>query len=568
MLVYLTSFYGWFQEISGSVQIMVLVVGGLTLVGYGFFLKRKIFAAFLERPKTNFAWGLSTLAVSVSLYLVGTFYAEPSFFGFQSLIFLVISYLSFRLDTRLTKQALPLITILALTLSVPLASVLMGRVVSYIFIAFLMLGLFAFFVDTNPHGLLLPIIGAAFEIATLLAPDSLLVNEGIYLVLSVPISFALPLVLPRLRRQLELPLADSPNCEHRHPVAVLDELGFCLMCGTKVRPSRYSTDLSLTGFLVIFVIVLLLLIIQIPLIAISGGQPRSEVAQFSGLKVSPIPVTPLGWFVNSTKVLNESGDSYALNEVIAPIYHPERANYTLYYEISATGSNPTIAESWGPIPGWTETHSLQTLGPLGGTLLTYTSSSTTMIIYEGAATMTFLNPGGSSFFATSRVGLSIMRTFQGTNVTNATAIFLNDSQQLFVPSLEQQSIESDWVSYFNEINLMLKSIGTFILTAVTSSLLVFSTYYLKSTDSKRDSLIREASDLDQDSWALYSFLVNDPKIDRTTIEIAELLQSDERKKLGNDVVLDLLQGLEDKRLVKRVLSIRQGDIVLTWRSVP
>lgn len=572
VLLYYSDLPSWYQFLE-SQHLLFFLAGALTLLGYGIFLKRKILSCYLETPRMSFLWGFALLFASILLYLIGTFYFDRVTFHIESLVVLCLSYSFLRIDRNVSRQLISLAAIIALTVSLPLVSDVIGETYSVFFVTLLNLGLFAFYVDTNLQSVVLPTAMTGLEIVTWFFGPGF--PGSAYLIFGIPAIVAIPMIFSSPRERFQLPSAVFPSCTHDQQG--VNTQGFCLACGRKIRAGQSPSSLNLTGFVVVFVIIAVLLTVQIPFLAVSGGLPRSEVASFSGTTVSGIPVTPPGWFVNVTHVLNEPGDDYAMSQVIAPTYHPERANYTIYYELSSTQSNPPITNSWGYLPGWNQSRLLERVGPLSGSLTTYTSTDATMLVYSGSATMLFLNLPGSnqggalvprSLFPNYRVGFTIVRTFQGTNVSEQTTMFMSDVASLFGQSLGAQASDSDWTNYLNQMYETFNSVGTFVATLFTSALIVAGTYYVKSYDSRLDSIVREASDLNSGSWVVYSWMFGKPQSELTAIDISQKMKLENNGSYEPWIIEDILRVLEKNRLVKRVLSVRGRDIILGWKVVP
>ena len=563
-VIYYTEYARWFSYFFAS-DAAGFIVASFTLFALGVILKRRIITTYLQTSKNNIVLGSIALAVSAGIYIAGTMYSISSpVLPYESLIVFAVAYVLLRSDTRLIRLLWPLFAVLGMAPIAPLLSGPMGVLISGLIVLLGMFGLFdAFLVrsidntEENLRLLGLPALILFLGVGYWFAPGEW------FLVGIIPISLfllAAPKIGPKLRFST---VRLSEIC----PGHIEDEgSGFCSICGRKFTFAKNLTQSGLAGLVIAIIVLGILMTIQIPVLTVNGFGVDESTYSYSGIAYQPIPFAPNGWFFNSTEPISSSNvqDSYAFEEVIAPIYHPERANYTIYYELSHVTSNPPITNSWGSKPGWNFSRVLSQFGSLQGSLITYKSPSATMLVFAGTTSGLFL---GGGIFSEYTIGVSIVRAFQGTNVTEDTLIFTNDIQSLFVPSLQDQSSSSSWTIFLYEISGMFNSLASLLAMILTSSIILAGMYYIKASDTNLDSVTRKSSDLDDDSWALYSPLASSPKDERTTLEISKIRSLANHSDIAVEPTGDLLKKLESVHLLMRTLSERGADILLAWKVV-
>lgn len=561
IILYYTDFGSWRLEfITGG--LIYFFVAGLTLFGYGIFLKRKIISAYLENSETSFAIGFPTLLLSISLFIVGAVVFYRPFFQFESLLTLLLSYLLLRFDKRLVRILLPLFFIVALSFSLPLVNVLIGTEASVAFVALVMIAAFSVFTDIERRTLLLPLIVTLLELTLwYFSFNSLL--TGLYFSLIIPAAAFMILVAGNRGRQLELrPGATSRDCPHEQELRSKE--GFCQVCGKKVSHRYISFSTDFFALAVIILILFSLVLIEVPVLGFSSGTPVIYSYSYSGITISPYLSPPPGWLVNGTDLVSLVGSVYATETVYVPIFHPETSNYTL---ISAIGVPPIIlgTQASGVVPGWnTLSRDPTNIQQFIGYLTVYQSSSNLMINYEGVTNyVTFLESGTFTIYS---VSMSLTRIFQGVTVTNATAEFESDLTKVFVPLWNSEAFSNSWTDFLHKADESTNVLGPIIATVATTGVLSGVIYEITESDEETDRKITRASGLAKNEWMLFARASLVRKEARTLEEISG--NEDYEKPGGHEEhfksLLESLEWLRFEGLVRHVVIERGADPLLAW----
>lgn len=578
-LIYYADYGNWVNYLISN-HAVDFFVGALAMLGIGAWLKRDILETYVQVSRSSVPLGFIALAASLGIYVYGSFFFLEPVLHFESLILLAISYILFRSDVRIVRLLAPLLALLGVAfaaapiinlLSIGLSLVhtlrFLADLLPPVIVAFVMLGLFASYTDpwyanrslrilisnASPKSLIVPGLITLVELLYWFIP------QGWFLIFLVPAP-ALLLLFPKQRRQFELPRAASPFAHRRHLESVGKD-GFCLICGEKFSEYKTSSSSGLVGLVLIIVILAALLLIQIPILTISGGTPYDSVYTYSGAASTQIPFAPAGWLINSTTVLNYPEDSYVARQVYVPAYHPETKNYTLYYEL-ATASPYVVNNFWNHLNGWSRSSQPYQLDQFVGSLYTFTSNSTTMMAFAGSTQMTFYD---NSNFERLAVGLSVVREFVQTNASSASTQFQSDLRSSFASTLDLQNSHSTNTDFFQRASQTLSQLGALLMTAVASLAIMMGTYSIKRYDSSLDGYLSRASEVNDGEWQVFSALLKTPKLGDTAIEIANVAHAKITNEEALVNVLRTLQNLERRKLVKTDLDEKGSGLFFVWK---
>jgi len=564
--------------------LLAFFVTSVALFVIGVIIKVRILREALRLSSVSFAWGALLLTFSVAAYLYGPYSPNFAWYRYESLYLLVVSYVAFRIGTKVLRVMAPLLVIFAFSFT-PL-SLFPTAAEPWVGIEVFLIYMIAFLVYTRfrLHAVLLPAVVA--EIGTELVSLQLTLHFSLplylYALLPVPI---LVLLVPKARAFLMLP---SEGLAGKCPGHTEGADGFCSMCGARLSTPTIKENVGPWGLLAVAGVTVLLLIASVPALAFVGGVPYNAHYTPQGYSNSAIPATPSGWQVNSTTVQEFPGlDLYAVVKVCVPLIHPETKNYTVYYEVAA-GLPVSNIPNGGDIPGWNRTsNDFMQYGPYQGYVTTYTTSGRVMVSYQGRTRMPFINDGT---FQEDYVGLGFVRVFKNSNVTADTSQFLGDIQTLWLPSVNAETSYSTWTSFLGSTYDGVVSVSPFLL--LVSSIGVMSWFSVQASrrDERLDRFLTLSSVQPQSSWSTLSLLLArknhagtsleltiDERVGRPSygeeggVSLPGSVQRSSRPAAGEESLLSsgrsqsgALVELEQRHLVKRVLVEKGSDLVSVW----
>lgn len=563
-VIYFTEYVRWVRYFflsPSSDAVAGFIVASFVLFGLGIILKRKIVATYVQLSKNNIIIGSIALAFATAVYIAGTLYYNSSPVPpYESLIVFAASYVLLRSDTRLMRLLWPLFVLLgvaplAALLAAPLGSLITGSIV-----ALAMFGIFDLFLVRSIQGTKenLRLLGLpAFMILLAFGYWHLTLGTTILdaILVLIPASLLL-LLVPRFGKMLRFSRVLLPAvCPgHKDPTRE----GFCTICGRKFASSKNVTSSGLAGLVIAIIVLGILLTTQIPLLTLGNPSPHITTFSYSGIASSVIPSVPSGWLVNSSNVLNESGDLYAIKQVYVPAYHPEVKNYTLYFAL-APNSPTTVV--FGDILGFGRSSQDMSLSGYSGQLITYNSSGSTIVGFQGKTSFTFAS--GSKFLVLVEA-VTYVRNFTGVNSTAADSQVISDLDSIFLPVLVSQSTPHSWTDFFDRASVTLNALSSLLVLILTSACILGGTFVLEQSDSKVDTLKTRSSDLDDNEWqVLASILASGRPL--TTLEIGSRRSGGDRQ---GDLWRNLdkiLKNLEDKHVVRRTLFERRSEIFFGWQ---
>jgi len=474
-----------------------------------------------------------------------------------------MSYLAFRIGTKILRVSAPLLLILALSFA-PIG-VSSATAKSWVGLGTFLTFLVAFlaYVRFRSRCVLLPGIVVWIGLAAWLGTSFLNVNPTPYIFGLIPIPF-LVLLLPKVWTYFTPPGAKSGDKCLRH---VMRDDGFCDTCGVRLSAPRAIENFGPWGLVAVAAVTVLLLFASVPALAFVGGVPYNAVFTPHGVSHSVIDATPSGWQENSTTLQEFPGqDLYGVVNVYVPLAHPETKNYTVYFEVASILSYSTsLPVSSAPIGsavvGWTWIRSEPVqIGPYQGHITTYTTSHDVMLSYQGKTQMLFMNNGT---FDEYYVGLGFVRVFKNSNITADTTQFLGDIQTLWLPTFKVESSYSDWTGFLSETYDGAVSSSPFLLLVSSLGVMAWLSAQAWRRDERLDRFLTLSSVQSRDSWAIITRLFGRKNHTGTSLD------------LTNDGMLDqsggspsvVLKELEQRRLVTRRLIEEGSDIRLVWKTV-
>lgn len=554
--VYFFDFPRWIAAFA-SLQLLSVFILCASLFALGVILKRRILRVTLELSETSVVWGLLLLAGSVLLFLYGSYSSDLPLFRYESLYLMVISYVAFRVGTRVLRTLAPLLAIFAFSYMpislVPGASVSMFVIISYLVFAVL----FFAFVRFKVRVMALPVSILLLGLLAWYRPVLSAIGHQVYSWYLVPLPL-LVLAVPRVRNYTLLPVNQSDAaCPQHH----LFPDGFCSVCGRKLFSAKSPENFGLWGLLAVIFVGAALIFTSVPMLAFTGGVPYDAHYSTQGFSGAITPATPSGWQINSTtsSLYNES-NTYAIEKVYVPAYHPEIKNYTMYYEVSA--ALPVSGAPQGDVPGWgTASNDFLGYGPFQGYLTTYVRQSSVMLVYAGKTQMMFLTDSG---FKTQYVGVSFVRQFTNSNVSADKMQFLGDLNAIWLSKFTTDVSYSGWCVFLNTMYQDGVLVSPALLVASSSALIAWVAYRAGLSDQSLDRFLTLASTVAEENWSYLAKLLRSSDASGTGYELA---LSDERSGSIDPGKIDAsLRTLERKHLVKRMLAERGSDLIMVWKG--
>ena len=540
-------------------SLLAFFVTAFTLLVIGVILKAKILRAALQFSSVSFAWGALLLAFSVAAYLYGAYSPDLAWYRYESLYLLVISYVAFRIGTKVLRVMSPLLLILAFSFA-PLglfptaAEPWVGIAVMWIYVV-----AFLAYTKFRLQSVLLPVVVAEIGLAMWMTANRFQFGLPSYLYALLPVPI-LVLLVPKARAFIMLPSAKPAG---RCPGHTMQADGFCSTCGARLSAPAIKENFGPWGLLAVAGVTALLLFASVPVLAFVGGVPYDAVYTPQGNSNSAILATPSGWQLNSTTVQEFPGaDLYAVVKVYVPLIHPETENYTVNYEVAA-GLPVSNAPSGGDIVGWNRTsNDFMQYGPYQGYLTTYTTSGRVMLSYQGRTQKLFANNGT---FQEYYVGLGFVRVFKNSNVTADTSQFLGDITTLWLPAVNADVSYSTWTSFLSRTYDGAVFVTPFLL--IVSSIGVMLWFFAQASrrDERLDQFLTLSPVQSQSSWSTLSLLLARKNHAGTPLDLA----IDERRGESHDAegIRASLESLEQQHLVRRFVAETGSDIVLVWKAV-
>ena len=560
VLVFYSDFVPWLQELL-SQHLLGFLIGAISITSYGIYLKRRIFSSYLDLGRSSFVWGLLALSVSILLYLAGSLYLYRNFFHFASLLTLVLSYTVFRFDKRMALQFVLLFAIVGLPFAIPLLASASTQLLSEICVSLLTVGLLACFVRLELSALVPIMVVCALEIASYFAHFA---DAQVIFWAAIPLALV-GLGLPKkFRERFQLKSPPVQDCSHKP--SKINEDGFCLLCSRKVASSVHAERPNFVALVVLVAVVALLLLVQFPLLTISGDIPSSSTYAFHSVTTRPYLPTPSGWLINSTNALNIPGEDASL-VVYVPFYHPETKNYSV---TTALGFGQlSLGRGTGEdMIGWKiVSHSQAALNQYFGYSTVYQAGSLLRVNFAGFSHETFWN--GKSFLNYG-LGLSITRTFNGVPLTNATAEFARDLNASFSSALARDAYSGSWTHFLQSSTTSLSNLIQPLELVVTGGFIVWAVFKIEASDYDLDSAFTNASGLEGNDWVIFSTLSSAKHLKRTTLQILGLLrrrQSGSKLQTPEETSLSL-QKLRKLGLTHLVLSEDGAEVLLMWKVLP
>jgi len=567
-LIYYADYSKWLNYFflsSASIALAGFVVASISLFLLGVVLKRKIVATYLQLSNNNIILGAIVLAFAAGLFVLGTLFSSSQdvLFAYESLISFGVAYTLLRSDVRLVKLVWPLFVLLGIAPLTLLLSEVMGGLIAGLIILLGMLGLFDAFivgslesVSENLRLLCLPGFMALFGFAYWLLSPAI----PLLFILLIPASLIF-LAVPKIGSWINFsPIVFSYPCPGHSNT---DESGFCLTCGRKFSPMKKQTPSGFAGLIITIIVLGILLTTQIPVLILSVSGPSISAYDYSGVTSRTVPSTPNGWLVNSSAVMNKTGDLYSVEKVYVPAHHPEVKNYTMYFAL-ATSSQP-VTVSLGEIPGFNRSSQDLNLGGYVGRLYTYNSTENVIIAYEGTTNFRYLV--GSSFSLLGE-GVTFVRNFTKVNSTTAQQQVISDLNSIFLPLLGAQSTPYAWTDFLFRASETLSLLSALFLIFLTSAGIFMGAFMAKQYDFKTDSFDTRASSLDDTDWRLLSTVLESPR-PLTTLEIASQLKLALGGK-GRESIRDTelsLETLEARNVLRRGLFERKSEILAGWQAI-
>jgi hypothetical protein len=185
-----------------------------------------------------------------------------------------------------------------------------------------------------------------------------------------------------------------------------------------------------------------------------------------------------------------------------------------------------------------------------------------MLAYQGTTNMLFLDGGQ---FVNYYVGFGFSREFRNSNVSADTTQFLGDLNALWLPGITRDASFSGWTNFLYTLDQGGLLVTTFLLLTSSLALVAWAAYRASLLDEGLDRFLTIASAQTEESWSYLSSLLKRAHHAATGQELAlgaGLSSPPETERLDL-----LLRELEQRRLVRRLLTERGRDIVSVWRTV-
>ncbi|MDA4126852.1 MAG: hypothetical protein OK452_06595 [Thaumarchaeota archaeon] len=529
----------------------------LTLFAFGILLKARVMRTMFELSKGSFAWGAFLLGCSVMTYVYGSFTSTPTWYHYESLFFLIVSYTAFRIGTKVLRAIAPLLVIVAVSFAPfgvePLQS--SSLVVASLF--YLYIASYLAYTGLRLKPMLLPVVFVEVGLVVWYLSQRFPASSSPYLSALVPVPI-LVLMIPRVRGFLFLHAVGSTSRCKLH--ALLPD-GFCSLCGNRISSPSTRENFGPWGLVALGAVTFLLLSSSVPALALIGGSPYDATYSARGYSATPTLPTPAGWQVNSTTSYNNTGGNvFAEKKVYVPLVHPESKNYTLYYEVS-NGIPVSSGPSGGELPGWNRTSNNEIqLGPLKGYLTVYTASGQTMLSFQGKTGMRFLS---GSAFEQYYVGMGFVRIFKNTGLAPDTSQFLGDIREFWLPALNIDSYYSDWTGFLSVSYQNLVLLSPILILASSIGVIFWVATLPVRRDNRLDKILTLSSALPNREWVNITSLAIREGHSGTPLEF---LRDESGSFLGDPLqVIESFSKLEKMGLARRRLVEAGPDIISVWK---
>ncbi|MDG6994402.1 MAG: hypothetical protein JRN52_00650 [Nitrososphaerota archaeon] len=568
-LLYYDDFARWETTLVDD-HLLGFFVAGLAMLAIGVLFKRNVIETYVEISEARFWPGLYLVIVALAVYIAGSYVSQyTAWLHYESLIVLIAAYLVLRFDKRLLLTLSPLFAIAGVAFVPAVTEGLLGHTISGAYTALLYVGLFALFEGNQLRPLLIPGVTSFLGLVYWLVP-----KIGEFSLYGLPKLSILVLIVPLIPllyffeqfRNTFRPIAErTPLVCESHSSS--EDGGtkpffaslFCPNCGRRVHSPDKLSKTTLGSLLFTLGILLALFFVQVPLLTMQASSPYLSQTSYSGLNSIPMAQPPAGWLVNTSSIVRSSNEIYAIEQNIVPSYHPESANYSVYYEISSSRLPQT--ELWNPPSNYNVTKSVFSLGPFSGYVYDYSFYGSSMMVFSGTTMMTFLTQG---HFQSADVRLSIVRLYgdAGAN-TSSSANFQSEIDLLFLPVLQTETEYSAWSSYFFSLQSDFLSIDSIVIAIMVMGVLFSSIRFIVRSDAKTDGYLRNVSGLGEDELSFLTRLHKSPGI-KTFQEIQALLAGGLLVTSSTEL-RSILGRLEKRKLMNRVLFERDSEVVLGWR---
>jgi hypothetical protein len=539
--------------------LLAFFVASVILVVLGVILKAKVLRAALQLSDVSFAWGTLFLAFAVAAYLYGPYSPDLAWYRYESLCLLAISYVAFRIGTKVLRVMSPLLLILALSFAPLGLFPTAAKTWASMEIFWVYMVAFLVYTRLRLQSVLLPAVIVGIGLAMWLATNYLQYGLPSYLYVYLPAPL-LVLLVPKVRAFTMLPGAKSAG---KCPVHTIQADGFCTTCGARLSAPAVKENFGPWGLLAVAGVTAILLFASVPALAFVGGVPYDAQYTPQGYSSSLLPATPSGWQVNSTSVQKFPGvDLYAVVKVYVPLFHPETKNYTVYYEVAA-GPLVSSAPSGGDIAGWTRaSNDFMQYGPYQGYFTTYTTSGRVMLSYQGKTRMSFMNDGT---FQEYNVGLGFVRVFDNSNVAADSSQFLGDMNSLWLPTVNNDVSYSTWTGFLSTTYNGAVFVTPFLFIVSSIGVMLWFLAEASRRDERLDRFLTLSSVQPQSSWSTLSLLLARKNHSGTPLELASGRRQGEPRDVRG--IGASLESLEQRHLVRKLFAEAGSDVVLVWKAV-
>jgi hypothetical protein len=528
------------------------MIAAISLTVSGVLLKKGIISQYSTVSKVSYLWGTIALILSLGLYVWGSYQQVlVNLYHYESLLLFVSAYIILRFNSRTIRTLFPLFLLLGL---LPLTLLISAPVNRWQYLepflaASILVISYSFLLRFSSGSVMVSLFMATLSVICWFFPS-------LYLLGFANLGIAMIQADVRFNKIFGLKKSAAHNKCLSH--TRINYRGFCYSCGEQVQKSGYSTW-NISGLVIIVIIVLVLTQIHIPLLTLENNHALLSTATYYGWQNTTLPATPQGWLKYSSETDVVPGDTYSVQTMVVPSYHPETKNYTLIYEASPSILNFMSSITASPGYNWSVT-SYQLDGEQGRLILGI-GREVNLMYYTVSSTYLFIN---TSDFISLNTGLTIERQFPPGNISSETSVFLADASSL-LSSTNYQSLAGSWTPWaesmlYNfkssiELILVLASIGT--ISSVTYAILFVNRRHLKA--------IQEASMLSGEDWALLSMISMLNKSRAVGAEIAKTVGS-----IGNqfeflDKIASSLASLEKKGLLKGVIYESGDTLRMTWK---
>jgi hypothetical protein len=535
-------YYRDIQEYHLSLYGAAYLLTSTLLFFFSLFSKRKILLKGIEISKENYLLGSILFLFSGLLYVTGSYTKLTNFFHFESFLFFVLSYTAFRFGSPLTKKLFGIMLFLSFSFSVtllPLEDFVLYLIYSYSSIVFLLV-LFRF----EKGYLILPLSFLLIFSISLAYPFIRIGSLSFPSILFIPTPI-IPLLYGRTREKLYSPIYSGAEiCKKHEP----DQYGLCFYCSKNVDEARVRHGFGFWGLFTVLVASLILSSTNVYGLILTK-MPYEAYFSYSGSNLVQVPVTPEGWQLNYSLLYTNSTNTFLGKYTFVPKDTPEIKNYTLYYALSPYYASLPITQ--GEIPGWKRLWLNNTeFGGFQGYLAAYTNNKSTMLIFEGKTTLSFITNGTYQRYYSS---VGIDRVFKNTNLSSNVREFRNDITSLWGQSFARESNLSLWTDFLVGVSSGLEYYSDLILTIISSTALIYLAYRFRFDELKIRNRVEKALLLEDDKWKVVSRILSSRNNEATSKELLESID------------LSKLKVMERDGLIRRAPSEFGSEPVGVWK---